>query len=149
VLEFIAVADGVLLGMMLIYYNPQGKSVRLLFAGLVSVLLWMAAFVLCYGMKSFYAALYPLCCLFLMIPLPPARMDWVAAILQHGSAAVSYDLLRLSGIPVLRRGIDFSLPGLDFVVATECSGVRSGLALMMVAVMLATYICDLDGPGWC
>jgi exosortase len=99
----------------------------------------MAAFVLCYGVQSFRAGLYPLCCMFLLIPLPPSWMDRVAAGLQHGSAAVSYEILRLSGIPVLRRGMLFSLPGLDFEVAPECSGIRSSLALMMVAIV-AGYV---------
>ncbi len=95
----------------------------------------MAAFVLCYGVDSFRAGLYPLCCLFLMIPLPPSWMDKVAAGFQHGSAAISYGLLRLSGIPVFRSGMLFSLAGLDFEVAPECSGIHSSLAMIMVAIV--------------
>ena len=99
----------------------------------------MAAFVLCYGMQSFRAGIYPLCCMFLMIPLLPSWMDRIAAVLQHGSAAISYEILRLSGIPVWRRGMLFSLPGLDFEVGPECSGIRSSLAMMMVAIV-AGYV---------
>src|ERR1700692_3420662 len=33
------------------------------------VLVWIAGFVLCYGMRSFRAALFPLCFLLLMIPI--------------------------------------------------------------------------------
>ena len=62
-------------------------------------------------------------------------MDWIAAGLQHGSATVSYEILRVSGIPVFRHGMLFSLPGLDFEVAPECSGIRSSLAMMMVAII--------------
>jgi exosortase len=103
------------------------------------ILAWMAAFVLCYGKDSFLAALYPLSCLCLIIPLPPLWMGRIATGLQHGSAALSFRILRLSGIPVFRRGMVFSLPGLDFEVAPECSGIRSSLALMIVAVVVGYF----------
>ena len=128
-----------LLGIVSIYRNPGSQSTGLSLAVFALILAWIAAFVLCYGVKSFWAGVYPLCCMFLMIPLPPSWMDRIAACLQHGSAAVSYQILRLSGIPVLRHGTQFSLPGLDFEVAPECSGIHSSLALMMVAI-LAGYI---------
>jgi exosortase len=126
------------------YRNPGSESTGLMVSMFGIVLVWMAAFVLCYGAHSFRAALYPLCCLFLMIPLPSLWMDRIVAALQHGSAAVSYEILRLSGIPVLRRGMVFSLPGLDFEVAPECSGVHSSLALMMIAIV-AGYVCLRSG----
>src|SRR5579863_4656683 len=127
------------LGIASVYLDPSSVSGGLSIAVFATVAAWMAAFVLCYGVQSFRAALYPLCCLFLMIPLPPSWMDRIAAGLQQGSAAVSYQILRLSGIPVFRRGMQFSLPGLDFEVAPECSGIRSSLALMMVAIV-AGYV---------
>jgi exosortase len=128
-----------LLAIEFVYRNPGSESTGLPVAVFAIILVWMAAFVLCYGVQSFRAGFYPLCCMFLMIPLPPSWMDRVTAGLQHGSAAVSYELLRLSGIPVLRRGMLFSLPGLDFEIAPECSGIRSSLALMIVAI-IAGYV---------
>ena len=129
----------VLLGIASVYRDPGSGSGGLPAAVFAIVLVWMAAFVLCYGVQSFREGIYPLCCLFVMIPLPPSWMDRIAAGLQHGSAAVSYQILRISGIPVLRRGFQFSLPGLDFEVAPECSGIRSSLAVMMVAIV-AGYV---------
>jgi exosortase len=79
-----------------------------------------------------------------MIPLPSSWMDQIVAGFQHGSAAVSYQILRLSGIPVWRRGTLFSLPGLDFEVAPECSGIHSSLALIMIAIV-AGYVCLRSG----
>ena len=113
---------------------PVSGSLGLLLAVFAIVLVLMAAFVLCYGTRSFRAALYPLCCLFAMVPLLPSWMDRVAAVLQHGSASISYEILRLTGVPVFRRGTLFALPGLTFEVGLECSGIRSGLAMMMVAI---------------
>jgi exosortase len=118
-------------------YQYSGKNGTGLFLAVFAITLaWMSAFVLCYGFQSFRAGIYPLSCLFLMIPPFPSWMDLVARALQQGSAAVSYQLLRFSGIPVLRRGMQFSLPGFDFEVAPECSGIRSGIALIMVGVVV-------------
>jgi len=127
----------ILLGVVAVYRDPGSESTGLPVAVCAIIFAWMAAFVLCYGVESFRAAIYPLSCLFLMIPLPPSWMDQIAAGFQHGSAAVSYKILRLSGIPVFRHGMVFSLPGLDFEVAPECSGIRSSLALMTVAIVAA------------
>ena len=133
-----------LLGIVSLYRDPGSTGTGLLVTVFAIVLVWMAAFVLCYGVQSFRAGLYPLCCMFLMIPLPHSWMDRIAAGFQHGSAGVSYGLLRLSGIPVLRRGMVFSLPGLDLEVAPECSGIRSSLALLMIAIV-AGYVCLRSG----
>jgi exosortase len=104
------------------------------------VLVWMAAFILCYGARSFRIALFPLCCLFLMIPAPTAWMDQVTIGLQHASAATSFAILRLLGIPVFRQGMIFLLPNLSVEVAQECSGIRSCLVFVLVAI-LASRVC--------
>jgi exosortase len=104
------------------------------------VLVWMAAFMLFYGTRSFRKALFALCCLFLMIPVPPALMDRMTVALQHGSAATSFQILRLMDIPVFRDGMTFMLPGLSIRVAPECSGIHSWLAFVIVAI-LAARVC--------
>jgi exosortase len=104
------------------------------------VLVWMAAFLLFYGIQSFRKALFALCCLFLMIPVPPELMERMTVALQHGSAATSFQILRLMGIPVFREGMTFMVPGLSIQVAPECSGIHSWLAFVMVAI-LAARVC--------
>jgi exosortase len=104
------------------------------------VLVWMAAFILCYGLRSFKAALFPLCFLLLTIPIPPAIMDKVEFGLQRGSADVGYALFRLAGIPVFRQGMTFSLPGLDIEVAPQCSGIRACLVFMIVGIMVSRIL---------
>jgi exosortase len=104
-----------------------------------STMMVLSEFLLCFGAESFRAALYPLGCLFLMVPYPAAWMDRVAASLQYGSADVSYRLLRVTGLPVFRHDLVFSLPGLDFQVGPECSGIHSSLALLMVS-LIASYL---------
>src|SRR5262249_52340269 len=88
---------------------------------------------------------YPLSCLLLMIPPPSSWMDRIAAGLQYESAEVTYIMLRVAHLPVLRHGMDFSLRGLNFEVGPECSGIHSTLALLMVAIGAAyVYL----GSGW-
>jgi exosortase len=128
----------ILVAVVFVYGNPgPGTGVPRAVLAVLSV--WLAAFVLCYGVGSLRAALYPFCCLLLTIPFPPTWMDRISAGLQNGSADVSYAILRLSGIPIFRHELVFSLPGLDFEVGPECSGIRSSLALMMVA-LIAGYV---------
>ena len=121
--------------------NDGARLASILFA---VVLVWMAAFVLCYGPQSFRKAFFALCCLFLMIPISPALMDWMTAELQQGSAATSFHILRFMGIPVFREGMTFMLPGLTIKVAPECSGIHSWLAFVIVAI-LATRVCLRSG----
>jgi exosortase len=123
-------------------YGDQGSRLVLDVFGVIFA--WMVAFILCYGLRCFREAFFPLCCLLLMIPVPASVMDNFMVGLQHGSAAVSYEMLRLFGVPVLAQGMRMSLPGLKIEVAPECSGIRSCLALMLVGV-LAGRVCLRSG----
>ena len=134
-----------LCGVLAYRWSPADGTAGLLPVAVAVVLAWMAGFVLCYGTQSFRTAIYPLCCLFLILPLPPATMDKVTEMFQHGSAATSYFILELIGIPVFRQDMVFSLPGLDFRVAPECSGIRSFLAFFMVAILAGRLYL---GSGW-
>jgi exosortase len=121
----------------LTYWQPR-SSITLLLAQSAGVLFGMSAFFLCYGACSFKAALYPLCCLFMMIPLPSDWMDKISSVYQHGSADVSYAILRLAGVPVFRQGMKLTLPGLEIEIAPECSGIRSSLVFFTVGVLAAS-----------
>lgn len=99
------------------------------------ILGWIAMFILCFGVRSFRTALFPCLCLLLMIPVPVLVMDKLTAGLQHASAATSYEILRLIGVPVFAQGMTLSLPGPEIEVAPECSGVRSCLALALVGLL--------------
>ena len=120
------------------------EGARLPLAVSAMILTWVAAFILCYGTRSFRAALFPLCCLLLMIPVPASLMDKFTVGLEHGSATMSYWILRTAGIPVFAQGMRISLPGLEIEVAPECSGIRSCLALALVG-LLAARVCLRNG----
>jgi exosortase len=108
---------------------------RLFLAIVAMVLLWIGGFVLFYGMESLRSALFPLFFLLMMAPLPPAVLDRSVSALQTGSAQVTYALFKLIGMPVLWRGVNFSLPGIDIEIAKECSGIRSCVALFITGLL--------------
>jgi exosortase len=106
-------------------------------AALIAVV-WIAGFILFYGIASFQAAVFPLLFLLLMSPLPVAFTAHAVSILQKGSAGTCYVLFRILGVPVVRHGFLFSLPGVEIEVAEQCSGIHAGLTLF-IAGLLAQY----------
>jgi len=102
------------------------------------VLLW-GAFIFAYGINAFKSALFPLLFLAFMIPIPYEVMEEIIVFLQKGSTEFTNFLLWLSQTPYYREGFIFHLPGIDVEVAPECSGIRSGLALLITA-LLAGYL---------
>jgi exosortase len=101
------------------------------------VLVWIAGFVLCYGMRSFRAALFPLFFLLLMIPIPTLVLENIILALQKGSSQMTYALFKLLGVPVFWQGFKFTLPGVEIEIAKECSGIRSSLALFITGILAA------------
>jgi exosortase len=100
-------------------------------------LLW-AGFALIYGARTFRAGLFPLLFLLLMVPLPEFFLDRFIWWLQLGSAEVTSWMFHLTGTPVLREGLLFTVPGVTIEIAKECSGIRSTLALL-ITCLLAGY----------
>jgi exosortase len=77
--------------------------------------------------------------LFLFIPLPEALLSRVVYFLQKGSAEISALLFGLTPLPVLREGFVFHLPRFSIEVARECSGIRSSIALLVLAVLAGHF----------
>ncbi len=102
------------------------------------VLLW-GAFIFAYGTKAFSSALFPMLFLLFMIPLPYEVMEKIIRFLQKGSTEFANFLLWLSQVPYYREGFVFHTASIDVEVAPECSGIRSGLALL-ITVLLAGYL---------
>jgi len=59
----------------------------------------------------------------------------VITFLQIGSTEVTYVFFKLTGIPLLRDGFIFHLPGISIEVAEQCSGIRSSIALLITSIM--------------
>ena len=112
--------------------NQNDCATIITFSVLVLIL---GSFILTYGIHAFRNALFPLLFLIFMIPLPVAIMDQIIVFLQRGSTEFTNLLLLVSGVPFLREGFAFHLPGQSVEVAKECSGIRSGLALFITALL--------------
>jgi exosortase len=108
---------------------------RLSAAAALIILAWIAIFILFYGTGSFKAAAFPLLFLLLMTPLPFVVAEHIVLVLQKGSADTCYAIFRVIGVPVIRHGFLFSLPGVDIEVAEQCSGIHSGLSLFIVGLL--------------
>ncbi len=113
---------------------------RLSAAAVLIALWWVSGFVLFYGIASFRAAVFPLLFLFLISPLPGAVTEHIVSVLQKGSAATCYALFRIVGVPVVRHGFQFSLPGVEIEVAEQCSGIHAGLALFIAGLLAQHFL---------
>ena len=101
------------------------------------VTLWAGGFGLCYGHRALRTAAFPFLLLLFMVPLPPAVLTQIIVFLQRTSADASALLFTLIGMPNVRQGFVFALPGLTIEVAKECSGIRSSLALLISGLVMA------------
>ena len=110
-----------------------------------AVLMWIGAFVLCYGLRSYKTVGFPFLLLLLMIPIPSGILDRLVAALQTGSAELSYLLFRLAGVPVWKHGTLLALPGVDIEVAPQCSGMRSSMALVIAGAIISRVLLR---TGW-
>jgi len=100
------------------------------------VLLWVGVFVACYGTHALRAAGFQVAILLLMVPLPQALLERLIFFLRGCSAQAAAVILKVFGVPVFQNGSRLSLPGIDVEVAEECSGIRSGLALLITGLLM-------------
>jgi exosortase len=112
-------------------------DVRIAAGMLALVILWLAAFVICFGTNAARRLLFPLSFLFLLIPIPSFLLLKIVQSLQHGSAIAASLLFSAVGVPVSRTGVLVSIPGLTVEVARECSSIRSSLMLLVTTMVLA------------
>jgi exosortase len=99
----------------------------------------VAGFSLFFGPDALRKASFPFLFLLLGVPLPDFLLSHVIYWLQSGSAAIAGALFDLTGVPVLREGFVFHLPHLSIEVASECSGIRSSMALLILALFVAHF----------
>jgi exosortase len=112
-------------------------EVRLVLRMLALVTWWIASVVWCFGTRTFQSFLFPLCFLFLMVPIPELALNWIVEFLQYQSAFAARIMFRAVGVPVTQDGIMLSIPNLDIEVARECSSIRSSLMLAVTTLVLA------------
>ena len=82
---------------------------------------------------------FPFCFLLFLVPLPQWVADRLESASQVASAGAAQFMFNLSGLPILRDGMVFQLPGIIIRVAQECSGIRSSLVLFITS-LVASYL---------
>jgi exosortase len=106
------------------------------------IALWTGGFALIYGAGALRSYAFPLCLLAGAVPTPPAILDAVVSLLQAGSAAATHGLFAAAGVPFVRDGYVFRLPGVVIEIAEECSGIRSGLSLLITGLLAGSLFLD-------
>jgi exosortase len=117
-----------------VHFSPSG-NLSLNIGALV--FWWIGSVVLCFGFEVFAAHLFPLCFLFLIVPLPERALAEATSALQRQSAWAASALFGATGVPVTHDGVVLSIPGLTIEVAHECSSIRSSSLLIVITLILA------------
>ena len=125
-------------------------AIGLLLAGSLGAELFVARFSLLFllaGMLLFFAGwtmlrtlAFPLGFLALMIPLPAIIYNQVTFPLQLLASRFSSSGLELVGVPVLREGNVLVLPNYSLEVVEACSGIRSLMSLIALAVAYGYFV---------
>jgi exosortase len=114
-------------------------TVSLAVSILALVMFSVAGFVGLFGRGSANSMRFPLAFLLFMVPLPGPLLAQIIQFLQAGSAAVAELIFDWTGTPALREGFVFHLPKMSIEVAQECSGIRSSIALLILALLVAHF----------
>jgi len=101
-------------------------SLLVLLAGLIVLLL---------GWNYFRALLFPLAFLVFMIPIPAIIFNHLTFPLQILASKIAAAILPVFGVPVYREGNVINLPKMALDVAEACSGIRSMVSLLTLAVI--------------
>jgi exosortase len=97
------------------------------------------AIVFTFGWRHLRILAFPLALLLLIIPIPSIVITRLTLSLQLFASSVAESTLRALRIPVLRDGNVLELSNATLQVAEACSGIRSLMALMTLALVVARF----------
>ena len=107
-----------------------------LFLARSSLLLLIAGVTILFlGWNFLRAALFPWAFLLLMIPIPVVIFNQITFPLQLLASRVAAAVLPIFGVPILREGNVINLPAMALEVAEACSGIRSLMSLVTLAII--------------
>lgn len=112
-----------------------------LFLSRISILILMAGLALTFGGQPLLKELrFPILALLLAIPIPAIIFNQITLPLQSLASKLASDLLPIFGVPVLREGNVIELPAMTLEVAEACSGIRSLMSLLTVAIFYGYFL---------
>src|SRR5882672_4173608 len=114
-----------------------GAELFLTRISLIGVLAGIVLFV--WGRVHLRILTFPLAFLILMVPLPANIFNQIAFPLQLLASRAGELALSVAGIPVLREGNVLQLPSRTLEVAEACSGIRSLVSLITLAIVLGYF----------
>ncbi len=120
-------------GLLCLVVGTLGAELYLSRVSIVPVLGSLAALFL--GWRFLQAVAFPWLFLLLMIPPPALVFNQITFPLQIFASQAAANLLPILGVPVLREGNVIHLPAMALEVAEACSGIRSLMSLVTLAVM--------------
>jgi len=130
-------------GVFLLLVGDLGAE---LFLARTSLLLVLAGvIVLDFGWTFFRAVLFPWAFLLMMIPIPAILFNKITFPLQLLASRLAAAVLPTLGVPVLREGNIINLSSMALEVAEACSGIRSLMSLLALAII---YGCLMDKRSW-
>jgi exosortase len=115
------------------------QSERLSAYILALVLFWIAGFGLLFGRCALRTGRFVFLFLFLTVPMPDFLSHRVVYFLERGTTEIVAVLFDLARVPNLREGFVFHLAKVSIAVAPECSGIRSSMALIILALLIAHF----------
>jgi exosortase len=130
----------VMVRISMVWIDLSSADLQLSLNILALVTWWIGAFLACFGSGAFQRALFPLCFLLWMVPLPQFVLNPLVSLLQQGSAASAHMFFGVAGIPVEQRGTLVHIPGLTLEVAPECSSIRSSMMLLVTSMVCAQLL---------
>ena len=119
-----------------LFFLVVGQMGAELFIARSSLLLLLAGIVvLFFGWAALRAAFFPWAFLLLMIPIPNILLNQITFPLQLLASRLAGGVLSLVGVPVLREGNVINLSSMALEVAEACSGIRSLMSLVTLAII--------------
>jgi exosortase len=112
-----------------------------LFLSRISLLIVLTGLILSFGGRRLLAELrFPLLILLLAIPIPAVLYGQITLPLQTLAARAAAALLPVFAVPVLREGHVIVLPSMKLEVAQACSGIRSLMSLLTIAILYGYFL---------
>jgi len=127
-----------LVGSLLCFVAGQfGSELFLSRVSLIGVLAGLVLFLA--GWQHLRLLAFPLAFLLLMVPIPEILFNRIAFPLQILASQVGEVVMSAGGVPVMREGNVLILPNRTLEVAEACSGIRSLMSLVLLAIVLGYF----------
>lgn len=125
-------------GLLILFLGVYGAE---LFLSRISLVLVLSGLVLAFGgSQMLKETRFALFVLLLAIPIPAIIYTQITFPLQLLASKLASALLPLFGVPVLREGNVIQLPAMSLEVAEACSGIRSLMSLLTLAIFYGYFL---------